>query len=124
MKSINVAGEGRALYFSGEDSGRCWMVSEELEALYLTYRNVYNLLLETVLGYPQRFSLNFSLYITFLRHIINILPSKFSSPATVPPIPHYNYKILLSNYIYLLLLFFQLLNRRALCKGALQYPLI
>jgi hypothetical protein len=41
-------------------------------------------------------------------------------PLYYPPIPHYNYKILLSNHIHLLLLFFQLLNRGALCKGALQ----
>jgi hypothetical protein len=61
------------------------------------------------LGYPQRLSLNFSSYITFLCHIINISPPKFSSPAAVlpilSPIPHYNYKILLSNPIHLLFLF-------------------
>jgi hypothetical protein len=60
----------------------------------------------------------------FLRHIINISPHTFSSSAAVrfilSPIPHYNYKISLSNIINLLLLFFKLLNRGALCKGALQ----
>jgi hypothetical protein len=59
--------------------------------------------------YPHQFPLNFSPYITFLRHIINILLLIFSSPAAIPlyypPIPHYNYKISLSNTIYLLLLF-------------------
>lgn len=38
------------------------------------------------LGYPQRFSLNFFPYITFLRHIINSSPPIFSSPAAVSPI--------------------------------------
>jgi hypothetical protein len=49
------------------------------------------------LGYPQALPLNFSPYITFLGHIINISPPIFSSPAAVPPkyppIPHYNCKI-------------------------------
>jgi hypothetical protein len=39
----------------------------------------------SILGYPQRFSLNFSPYITFLRHIINISSPIFSSLAAVPP---------------------------------------
>jgi hypothetical protein len=80
--------------------------------------------LQPVLDCPQRWSLNFSPYITFSCHIINISLSNFSSPAAVPPIlspiPYYNYKISLSNLIYLLLLFFHLLNREALCKRALQ----
>jgi hypothetical protein len=62
-----------------------------------------------VLGYPQLFPLNFSPYITFLRHIINISPLNFHLPQRFPlyypPIPHYNYKILLSNPIHFLLLF-------------------
>jgi hypothetical protein len=37
------------------------------------------------LGYPQRFSLNFSLYITFLRYIANISSPTFSYPTAVPP---------------------------------------
>jgi hypothetical protein len=37
------------------------------------------------LGYPQRFLLNFSLYITFLGHIINSLSPTFSFPTVVPP---------------------------------------
>lgn len=49
------------------------------------------------LGYPQRFLLNFSPYITFLRHIVKISSPTFSSPAAVPPIfspiLHYNHKI-------------------------------
>jgi hypothetical protein len=79
-----------------------------------------------VLGYLQRLPLNFppiSLFCvtssTF--HPLNFhLSQRF--PLYYPPIPHYNYKILLSNHINLLLLFFQLLNRGALCKGALQCP--
>jgi hypothetical protein len=63
-----------------------------------------------VLDCPQRFSLNFSLYITFLRHIINISFPTFSSPVAVSPIfspyIHYNYKISLSNHIHHLLPFF------------------
>jgi hypothetical protein len=60
---------------------------------------------------------NFFPYITFLRHIINILSPTFLSSIAVfhifsPYSPHYNYKILLSNLIHLLLVFFlQLLNR-------------
>jgi hypothetical protein len=68
----------------------------------------------------------FSPYITFLRHIINISSLTFLSPTTVtlyyPPIPHYNYKILLSNPIHLYY-YFQLLNRKALCKGRYSVPL-
>jgi hypothetical protein len=37
------------------------------------------------LAYPQRFSLNFFSYIIFLRYIINISLSIFSSLAAVPP---------------------------------------
>jgi hypothetical protein len=37
------------------------------------------------LGYPQRFPLNFSPYITFLSHIINSVSPTFSSPAVVSP---------------------------------------
>jgi hypothetical protein len=37
------------------------------------------------LGYPQRFPLNFSPYITFLDHIINSVSPTFSSPAVVSP---------------------------------------
>jgi hypothetical protein len=37
------------------------------------------------LGYPQRFPLNFSPYITFLGHIINSVSPTFSSPAVVSP---------------------------------------
>ena len=50
MKSINVAGKGRALYFSRDGSGRCWTVSAVLEMLYLAYWVVYSPLLETALG--------------------------------------------------------------------------
>jgi hypothetical protein len=53
-KSVNVAGEGRALYFSGDNSERCWTVSGRLEALYLAYRIVYRLLLETALYYIEK----------------------------------------------------------------------
>jgi hypothetical protein len=38
-----------------------------------------------MLGYPQRFPLNFSPYITFLGHIINSVSPTFSSPAVVSP---------------------------------------
>jgi hypothetical protein len=41
--------------------------------------------LRTALGYPQRFPLNFSPYITFLGHIINSVSPTFSSPAVVSP---------------------------------------
>jgi hypothetical protein len=37
------------------------------------------------LGYPQRFPLNFSSYITFLGHIINSVSPTFLSPAVVSP---------------------------------------
>jgi hypothetical protein len=50
-----------------------------------------------LLGYPQRFSLNFSLYITFcvtsstFHLLFFYLPQRF--PLNTLPIPHYNYKI-------------------------------
>jgi hypothetical protein len=59
-------------------------------------------------GYPQRFPLNFSPYITFLGHIINSVSPTFSSPAVVspkyPPIPHYNIKYY---FLYLLFIYYQ-----------------
>jgi hypothetical protein len=69
--------------------------------------------------------LNFSLYIIFLRHIINILPSKFSSPTAVLPILiPYTFTITIKYYYLTLLIFYyyfvQLLNRGALCKWTLQ----
>jgi hypothetical protein len=42
--------------------------------------------LQPVLDCLQRWPLNFSPYITFLCHIINISLPNFSSPAAVPPI--------------------------------------
>jgi hypothetical protein len=56
------------------------------------------------LGYLQRFTLNFSPYITFLRHIVNISSSTFLPPATVSPkfFPYtpLQHKILFSIHIY------------------------
>jgi hypothetical protein len=40
---------------------------------------------QRVSGYPQRFPLNFSPYITFLGQIINSVSPTFSSPAVVSP---------------------------------------
>jgi hypothetical protein len=56
------------------------------------------------LVYLQRFTLNFSPYITFLRHIVNISSSTFLPPATVSPkfFPYtpLQHKILFSIHIY------------------------
>jgi hypothetical protein len=71
---------------------------------------------------------NFSLYITFLRHIINISPpiffiSRSGSPYIIPLYPtkniKYHYLTIFIFYYY----FYQLLNRGALCKGRYSAPL-
>jgi hypothetical protein len=60
------------------------------------------------LGYPQPFPLNFSPYITFLGHIINIsfpifhLPQQF--PLNTPPISHYTIKY---HFLYILFIYYK-----------------
>jgi hypothetical protein len=65
-----------------------WTCARSLwqEALQRTKREGGVPSMSTVtLGYLQRFTLNFSPYITFLRHIVNISSSTFLPPATVSP---------------------------------------
>jgi hypothetical protein len=68
--------EGWLLYMQWE----CEMVSNNKLCMHYSSETG-----RRCLGYPQRFFLNFSPYISFLHHIVNISSPTFLAPATVLP---------------------------------------